>query len=357
MNIYKLFLEILTPIHIGDGIDIEPYEYVIDEKFYKIDLSRFLLALSPKNQDIFNQLLESDIIKCRGFIKDNFKVEDCVVFSTKISKEIKAFYEKKIDDPRNQMLISTFIRGSSHAPYIPGSSIKGALRTGIIFHFLPQGSHKKGSDSEIKLPRYRKAPYPRDSARDILQEVDRSLIPGLDPQRDPFRAIKITDVTLALDSTIVQRIKTMGKKNNSIQPMEIQLSKEMTYSTFDNNPLSFVAELRYDNQLIKKNRDIKKKLTINDIINSNNAFSRRIIDYELKEYFKNHETSEIYKELKNIWSGLKENEFMFRLGWGSGYNSMTINLKTPNPKYIKTRKLVNGKIPPGWIKGKCIKGT
>ena len=73
MKVYKLFLEILTPIHIGDGSDIEPYEYVIDEQFHKIDLTKFLLNLSREDQDQFNHLLESDIIKCREFIKDRFK--------------------------------------------------------------------------------------------------------------------------------------------------------------------------------------------------------------------------------------------------------------------------------------------
>ena len=38
MEVYKLFLDILTPVHIGDGSEIEPYEYVIDEQFHKIDL-------------------------------------------------------------------------------------------------------------------------------------------------------------------------------------------------------------------------------------------------------------------------------------------------------------------------------
>ena len=77
-----------------------------------------------------------------------------------------------------------------------------------------------------------------------------------------------------------------------------------------------------------------------------------MINHELKKYFNNHPTSDVYKKLKDYWSELKNNEFMFRLGWGSGYNSMTINLKLSHPKLVKTRKLINGLIPMGWIKGK-----
>ncbi|GBE34637.1 RAMP superfamily protein [bacterium BMS3Bbin06] len=347
MKVYKLFLEILTPIHIGDGSDIEPYEYVIDEQFHKIDLTKFLLNLSREDQDQFNHLLESDIIKCREFIKDRFKDKDCVVFSSEVSEEIKNLYKQKIGDPRNQLLIYPFMRGYSQPPYIPGSSLKGALRTGLIFNYTGSGKFKKEKADILEA--------------DILKcergWLDRKhgqfITKGLDPQKDPYRCIKIVDVLLPNNSTVIGKVDTVSKREGSIQPINIQLIKETTCSEFTKKPLSIITELRFDEQLLKKNRDIKKKITIEDIINSSKAFSGKLIDYELQSYFKNHQTGKVYEKLKSIWLGLKDNEFMFRLGWGSGYNSMTINLKKlPTPKPVKTRKLIDGLMPLGWIKGK-----
>ncbi len=346
MEVYKLSLDILTPVHIGDGAEIEPYEYVINEQFHRIDLSKLLLNVSSEDQKQFNKLLETDIITCREFIKNNFQGKDCVIYSTQVSDEIKAFYKSKIADPRNQLLIYPFLRENSGLPYIPGSSLKGALRTAQIFSLLEKDYSGKESG-------------------DILEAVilkcergwlDRSqglfITKGLDPQKDPFRCIKIADITLLTNSTIIQRIGTVNKKNDTIRSMDIQLIKETTSSEFTGKPLSISAEIRYDNQLSKKNRDIKKKITIEEMINSNKVFSGRVIDYELKKYFNNHPTSDIYKKLKEQWTELKSNEFIFRLGWGSSYNSVTVNLKLSRQKTVKTRKLINGLIPMGWVKGK-----
>ena len=91
MEVYKLFLDILTPVHIGDGAEIEPYEYVIDGQFYKINLSKFILNLSQEDQNQFNRLLETDIISCREFVKNKFPGKDCVVYSSQVSEEIISF--------------------------------------------------------------------------------------------------------------------------------------------------------------------------------------------------------------------------------------------------------------------------
>ena len=346
MEVYKLFLDILTPVHIGDGSEIEPYEYVIDEQFHKIDLSKLLLNLSSEDQKQFNKLLETDIVACREFIKNKFQGKGFVIYSSQISEEIRSIYIGKIDDPRNQLLIYPFLRGNSHLPYIPGSSLKGALRTALIFNLLEKDCLDKERVDilEANLLKCERGWLDRDQGIFITK--------GLDPQKDPFRCIKIGDVMLPQDSTIIQRIIAVSKKNENIQSMNIQLIKETTCSGFTSKPLCITTEIRYDDQLSKKNRDIKKKITIEEIIDTNKIFSEKVINHELKKYFNNHPTSDVYKKLKDCWSELKNNEFMFRLGWGSGYNSMTVNLKLSHPKLVKTRKLINGSIPIGWIKGK-----
>ena len=47
-----------------------------------------------------------------------------------------------------------------------------------------------------------------------------------------------------------------------------------------------------------------------------------------------------------------QNKFMFRLGWGSGYNSSTINLAKNIPESKVSRRLIRNEYPLGWVKGK-----
>jgi len=49
----KLILETLTPVHIGCGETIEPYEYVIADKLYRINLEKFIRFLSDKDRETF----------------------------------------------------------------------------------------------------------------------------------------------------------------------------------------------------------------------------------------------------------------------------------------------------------------
>jgi len=326
MKTYKLLLEILTPVHIGDGTYIEPYEYVIDDLFYKIDLSKFLLKLSKKEK--------------------HFRNKDCVIFTSNVSEDIKNFYKGKIDDPHNQLLIHPFIRDGNRSPYIPGSSVKGSIRTALIFDLFDKryiGKNKFRSDIlEANLLKCERGWM--DSRGNV------SVTKGLNPQKDPFRGVKTVDILLSPNSTKIHKIETVIKKEN-IQPMDIQLIKETTHSEFTGNPLSAQTEIRIDDELFDKNKEIKEKISIEDIISSCKEFSGQIIDNELGRYFRRHQASNIYGRLKDIWSGLQENEFMFRLGQGSGYDSMTMNLKLFS-KNIKTRKLTDEIIPLGWIKGK-----
>ncbi|OHB43341.1 MAG: type III-A CRISPR-associated RAMP protein Csm5 [Planctomycetes bacterium GWC2_39_26] len=349
MEVYKLFLDILTPVHIGAGSEIEPYEYVIGEQFHKIDLSKLLLNLSSEDQKQFNKLLETNIIACREFINKKFQGKDCVLYSSQVSEEIKAFYKSKIADPRNQLIIHPFLREASCLPYIPGSSLKGSLRTALIFSLLEKdySGKESGDILEAILLKCERGWLDRNQGLFITK--------GLDPQKDPFRCIKITDVMLPQNTTVIQRVDTINKKDGVIKSMDIQLIKETTHSEYTGTPFSIVTELRYDEQLLKTNRDIKKKVTMQEIMDSNKTLSGKVIDYELEKYFNNHPVSDVYKRLKGLWSGLNKNEFICRLGWGSGYNSMTVNLKLSRQKTVKTRKLINGLIPMGWMKGRIEK--
>ena len=66
------------------------------------------------------------------------------------------------------------------------------------------------------------------------------------------------------------------------------------------------------------------------------------------DYFKRTEIASNYERFLQLDKG----EFLLRLGWGSGFNSTTVNLKMPRSKQIRTRRLVAGHLPLGWIKAK-----
>jgi CRISPR/Cas system CSM-associated protein Csm5 (group 7 of RAMP superfamily) len=82
-----------------------------------------------------------------------------------------------------------------------------------------------------------------------------------------------------------------------------------------------------------------------------------VIEEELN-FYGDSDTSfayDIYKSLeKDLQNIEKEKAFMLRIGWGSGYNSMTINLGKKTPDSKVSRRLIGGEFPLGWVKAKIL---
>ncbi|MEW6606114.1 MAG: type III-A CRISPR-associated RAMP protein Csm5 [bacterium] len=342
MLTYKFQVEILTPIHIGSKDEIESYEYVIKNgKLFKINLADFLYQLSPAEQEEFDKFLSSNIVQLRQFIRNRAGFDKFAEFSIDVSKTVASIYETKLQDVHNQLIVAPFIRELSH-PFIPGSSLKGAIRTAVIFELF------QGKVDEKMKPDIFEAEVLKSERGFFDEKAQRFVTRGLDGGKDPFRAIKITDARLPENSTYVERVETFSKK--TAKPLDIQLFKEVTYSSLQNKPIIFLAEFRFDDQLINRNKEIKLKSIDNDfIIKACNNFTRQIIKHEL-EYFKDPPTNKIYSHLQEESRNLNKDTFLLRIGWGSGFSSMTVNLKQERPKSIQTRKLIDGYLPLGWIK-------
>ena len=234
MKRYRLYGEVLTPIHIGSGVVIEPYEYMISEdRLYKIDLAELLISLEDTEREEILGLLEKDILGFRGFIRNRVDLSRYSQFSVRVSSKVSHLYEEKLDELKNQLLIGLFIR-SLNQPYIPGSSLKGALRTAVIFHLI---SGKTGEGFSDRLE------------GNILGCLDNRGF--LDPSSDPFRAIKIRDVSLEKDSTAIEEIETFRNDGGILKDMGMQVIKEVV-----SPKTSFETELLIDDDLFRKNRDM-----------------------------------------------------------------------------------------------------
>ncbi|OFX30467.1 MAG: type III-A CRISPR-associated RAMP protein Csm5 [Bacteroidetes bacterium GWA2_32_17] len=161
----KLYLKTITPVHIGNGEELYALDYVMNNNFfYKISQHQFLEFLSKHNisyqyyaewintitqsiddlknekrknkwnKDINQQLSETiRNFNLLNFVKSNkikkekefIKYLDTHVQINKIPFQIK---------PKNQ--IRGHLKTAFNQPYIPGTSIKGAIRTALLYNYL-----------------------------------------------------------------------------------------------------------------------------------------------------------------------------------------------------------------------------
>ena len=331
----RLILETINPVHIGNGETIDPYEYIITDKLYKINLWKFISSLNYEDKENFLKISSSDMVETRRFIKEkadlsNGSVSNVSEYSMNVNQDAYRIYADKIGDPNNQLSIQTFIK-TLDRPFIPGSSVKGAIRTALLFSM---------------------ADKPIIDTMNIQQNVFKFK----NPLEDPFRALTITDsIPIDVDKMLICPIRTYAKnkkKGNKFEESGYITLIEGTDSFYTGNSVKIFHNINIDHRLQKMINLID--INTDKIASSCNEFSQRIIEEELNFYENSDSYAyDIYQNFeKDLYNLIKENKFMFRLGWGSGYNSSTINLAKNIPESKVSRRLIRNEYPLGWVKGK-----
>ncbi|MGR3318190.1 MAG: type III-A CRISPR-associated RAMP protein Csm5 [Candidatus Anammoxibacter sp.] len=340
MKKYKLKCELLSPLHIGTGDEIDPLNYIIKEdQFHKISLERFVADMSDIDRDKFEKLVEKgNLIKLRRYVSENIDLETGSIYSTAVSSNVITIYKSKIGNIQNQLLVSPFIRTQGGTtPFVPGSSIKGSIRTAVI--------NDLSNKSSLPKPKYPREEY----------EFESKVLGCKDAKNDPFRGIKIADAHLENDSTIIREVKNVSRRNDgNLQSNNIQIICEVTNSFITGTIVNFETEIAFDDALFSTNY-LSKKITLEQIIKSCNSFYKDKLEEEHQKHYKDTEADQFSTMIINN-AKTDTNSFILRLGRFSGVESVTIdNYRNPRPPGNKTswggtRNIAEMKYPMGWVR-------
>ena len=144
LNRHTLHLTPLSPIHLGTGEDYEPTNYVItDGVLYTFDPARAIL--NPEQERELHAAAQSgDLQHIQRYFRHNPKPYiAAATHASSVSKGIAAEYQKnygeivqregKSKNVHNRFQIErTATNPHNHQPYIPGSALKGCLRTALL---------------------------------------------------------------------------------------------------------------------------------------------------------------------------------------------------------------------------------
>jgi len=129
-------LTCLTPLLVGDGRKLSPIDYMVWKDHVNVlDQWRIfrLLAKGPRLEGYLAQLKKADKLDFAswGGFAQNFAGRRIPFENAAYS----AYWNRAIGD---SLHIPTFASGAS-GPYLPGTAIKGALRTGMVFSNWREG--------------------------------------------------------------------------------------------------------------------------------------------------------------------------------------------------------------------------
>lgn len=145
-SLFNLRLTTISPVYIGDQSSISPYsDYICKEdKIHYIDEDKLkTLFMSSGNIDeLLDEYIEAIKVKAFSDFQNKYNLE---MFFERHGLDIEEYtsYILPINTRVNKSIETTI--KTSGRPYIPGSSIKGAIRTTLLYH------HNSGySEAEIK---------------------------------------------------------------------------------------------------------------------------------------------------------------------------------------------------------------
>lgn len=366
-------VDFLSPVHIGSGQRLREHEFaVLDGWLLRFDVNRLLERLGD-NERALESYTQQGVGAVVGRWPEGER-QKCAFYS--IGWTGKA--------PRE---VLEHIANSFGQLYLPGSSLKGAIRTGIVWSFLHEG---RTGQYAVHIGRDRRQKW---AGQPLLQAVL-----GADPNHDLLRALRVFDsspLTMPGHVAVVETKSTVGEPNNRLSWLRGKgnhvAHPQDAFSTWlecltpsasgklrviierDAFLLEGKTEQRTshpDNPARALELDEPRRVLLSDWPRHCNAFARHVIEGEIKfgkrfglrTYTQFHE--ERLREMEE-----SEEAVHLILGWGTGWRTKTVTeafgetgirqvrqlygLGRGEP-FPKTRKVVfeNGQptVPLGWVR-------
>ena len=293
---YKMKLEVLTPLHIG-GADykskLDKKEYVFDKDkgtLTLIDSEKFISFLIKKNLfDDYIFYIQKNLTLKNNKQDKNIKLIDFLK-SRDIYKNIEEFRKKapiKIAAEIEEMNdIKLMLRNLQGKPYIPGTSIKGALVNFLLVNYIINNRDKFKNEKNKILEIAQKANNDNDikkaknNIKRIVNDIEKYIIYGDNKELEKSKRFGISVSDTYNYSNIrpyfyrdIDEKRDTSKKEKE-QPIPIYREYIMANSIFD-------FDITLDIDLIKKSK-LKIK-TISDLTEALENTSNYLINKILKD--------------------------------------------------------------------------
>ena len=351
----------LTGIHIGTGEESTPLDYKIASSvgdvdfkkpmFFKFSSDRILQRLLDDEQAMtaFERAsVNGNMKELQKFFQDNCVNIKDTDYPCEITKEFFKTYSENLNkDPHlNAAIVLQMYRTQGTArPVIPGSSLKGSIRTALLNGYLKsvsgQGYYKsmqKRIEDDSKPGKYE-------------NELQRQLLGYSDAKNDPLRAVSIPDCSFKAGGTqLVGGLKlvSFNKQTESLDPLETQIQAEVIKgellggSAVSELCISIDAKLQKAN--FAKRREDKpeyiKTITFEDIHKSCNDFYMDEFKEEYDKFYKNiyDGTEELIVKLKKrLEEAIAKGQFIIRVGRWSQVEFVTYKEGFRKPETKKDR--------------------
>lgn len=330
-------ITVLSPLHIGNGDTLrEGFDFIEKDGYLWIaDQRKLLRAIwadvedPDQDEDVsIDVILDLTLQEMfdAGWIRPEYFDLSKGLFKYRLRGETST-REKKGE-------LLPFIKTIYGQPYLPGSSLKGALRTGLAWWFTYR------SQPEIRLTRPRgrdirqeaRVFYLGDRAKSAAKDAASKLF-GQDPNHDLLRLLIVRDSAPLSNRALCLGTTHLIPDTESRDRLTIDMEFLGPGTEIHQTILldSFLLEDPRTQDLLRDLHDSNnRKRWLRNLAKTMQNYTRQRLVDEIR-WFQKHggprEAMRLFHALTNqiLNEQLQPNEFFIQLGWGAGWDSKTLD--------------------------------
>ncbi|MEL5720921.1 MAG: type III-A CRISPR-associated RAMP protein Csm5 [Treponemataceae bacterium] len=362
-KIYNVEIEVLTGVHIGTGVKLTPLDYTIipvssEKKLYLKFSSDAILdnLVSSNKKEQLNEFYEySDRRDMRGIMNffhkqiSNPVIEYPCDVTERFFRNYKTNLKKDPTENAAEVLQMYRPKGKK-TPVIPGSSLKGAMRTAVL-DFKIANMETSRFNNLCEIFEKNMSDYIKTGSK-----LEKELLGYKDAKNDPFRTLLIEDITFPTRNTqlvgMLENIKSI-QTSTELQETGMQIQAEVLRGALLGGKAKAEATITIDKPLQKAKvsterrgnnfsfaGDTSRILSMEEIARACNDFFMSNFDEEYENFYKNNEVEdsiEIITKLKDELEKAEgeQNTFVVRLGRWSQVEFLTFQDVFRRPKTPK----------------------
>jgi len=365
-------IEVLTPVHVGSGVKLaEGIDFVKDISSVQIVPQAELLHYLENNKDEMDR-----------FINGNYKLNSL----------------NRIPDGKRYNIslgrtseINEFERNGNGKPYIPGSSIKGAIRTILVKKRFDELTTDERNELLRSVTSNRKEWASEPIVKQLSGENSNNnlmrILEVFDAEFEELELNKILILSLTNELGTSYGWKQLWNRQNTTDPNKAShlFAETLPIQSKGYFSIALNSFLLNDSTAANTLQFKEGSLTeIKNLVSTINSYSKEKLEKEKKFFSKlksPKQLASLVNEINNLCNELNKlldsqnpstDEFIMRISWGSGWKGMTGDYLDDNwlnnfrrkyqlgkrdfPIFPKTRRIVleddTPKYLTGWIKVK-----
>jgi CRISPR-associated protein Csm5 len=315
---YQLDIEVLTPLHVGSGTKLlEGFDFARHNgRVYRLDVDRILTDRWPDDAQQQELLMSQP---------------PAALLTSKDFQSAPAYFIYSLAGEPALREIIECIRDAQGRAYLPGSSLKGALRTSLLRALIER---EKAAIDESDV-NWRHDDQRVDQAAKVADDRIEKKWLGNGPNDDLLRAVQISDTAPVPSAALkLQRVQMVPNLDLDVEAIERQTH--------------LIGELHIDTWLLRQD-GVSWSENARDVIRRMPAYATRIAGRRIVQELEYHQrrreaqAATFYGKLgEELASGnWPKNQFVIQAGFATGWRSKSALGNLPDDSEL-LEKVVHG---------------